>query len=101
MLPEPTAFAVLPYSVLTVMLKYVSLMTSLNCRGFFLSRGTLWVLLTSLEMGKTKVLAVQPPALLSIQSCLSALEQEPVVFRVDMLLCHVQRISCTLLVRIS
>lgn len=45
-LPEPTAFAVLPYSVLTAMLKYVYLMTNLNCRGFFLLRGTLWVLLT-------------------------------------------------------
>lgn len=51
---EPTAFAILPYLVLTVALKYVYLMTYLNCRGFSLLRGTLWVLLTWLKMGKAK-----------------------------------------------
>jgi len=58
MFPEPTAFAVLPYSVLTVMLKYFYLMNNLNCRGLSLLRGDLWILLTWLETEKTKVPAV-------------------------------------------
>lgn len=97
---QPTAFAVLLYAALTGILKYVYLMTYLKCRDLFFLRGTLWVSLTWLEKGKTKVQAAQPPALLSIQTCLWALEQEPRVFHVDVLLWSVQNISCTLVVRI-
>lgn len=96
---QPTAFAVLLYTALMGILKYVYLITYLKCRDF-LFKGHPLVSLTWLEMGKTKVQAAQPPTLLSIQTCLWALEQDPRVFHVDVLLWSVQNISCALVVRI-